>query len=41
MIGPFLRPAAAALPAGAGERDLFAESRIHLSTDAIHTVHPL
>ena len=41
MIGPFLRPAAAALPAGAGKRDLFAEGRIHLSTDAIHTVHPL
>ena len=41
MIGPFLRPAAAVLPAGAGESDLFAEGRIHLSTDAIHTVHPL
>ena len=41
MIGPFLRPAAAALPAGAGKSDLFAEGRIHLSTDAIHTVHPL
>lgn len=41
MIGPFLRPAAAVLPAGAGENDLFAEGRIHLSTDAIHTVHPL
>lgn len=41
MIGPFLRPAAAMLPAGAGKRDLFAEGRIHLSTDAIHTVHPL
>ena len=41
MIGPFLRPAAAALPAGAGRSDLFAEGRIHLSTDAIHTVHPL
>ena len=41
MIGPFLRPAATALPAGAGESDLFAEGRIHLSTDAIHTVHPL
>ena len=41
MIGPFLHPAAAALPAGAGKRDLFAEGRIHLSTDAIHTVHPL
>ena len=41
MIGPFLRPVAAALPAGAGESDLFAEGRIHLSTDAIHTVHPL
>ena len=41
MIGPFLRPTAAALPAGAGKSDLFAEGRIHLSTDAIHTVHPL
>ena len=41
MIGPFLRPAAAALPAGAGKSDLFAEGRIHLSTDAIHTVYPL
>ena len=41
MIGPFLRPAAAALPAGARKSDLFAEGRIHLSTDAIHTVHPL
>ena len=41
MIRPFLRPAAAALPAGAGKSDLFAEGRIHLSTDAIHTVHPL
>ena len=41
MIGPFLRPAAAALPAGAGKSDLFAEGRIHLSTDAIHTVQPL
>ena len=41
MIGPFLRPAAAALPAGAEKSDLFAEGRIHLSTDAIHTVHPL
>ena len=41
MIGPFLRPAAAALPAGAGKSDLFAEGRINLSTDAIHTVHPL
>ena len=41
MIGPFLRPAAAALPAGAGKSDLFAEGRIHLSIDAIHTVHPL
>ena len=41
MIGPFLRPAAAGLPAGAGKSDLFAEGRIHLSTDAIHTVHPL
>ena len=41
MIGPFLRPSAAALPAGAGKSDLFAEGRIHLSTDAIHTVHPL
>ena len=41
MIGPFLRPAAAALSAGAGKSDLFAEGRIHLSTDAIHTVHPL
>ena len=41
MIGPFLRPADAALPAGAGKSDLFAEGRIHLSTDAIHTVHPL
>lgn len=41
MIGPFLRPATAALPAGAGKSDLFAEGRIHLSTDAIHTVHPL
>ena len=41
MIGLFLRPAAAALPAGAGKSDLFAEGRIHLSTDAIHTVHPL
>ena len=41
MIGPFLRPAAAALPAGAGKSNLFAEGRIHLSTDAIHTVHPL
>ena len=41
MIGPFLRPAPAALPAGAGESDLFAQGRIHLSTDAIHTVHPL
>ena len=41
MIGPFLRPAATALPAGAGKSDLFAEGRIHLSTDAIHTVHPL
>ena len=41
MIGPFLRPAAAALPAGAGKSDLFTEGRIHLSTDAIHTVHPL
>ena len=41
MIGPFLSPAAAALPAGAGKSDLFAEGRIHLSTDAIHTVHPL
>ena len=41
MIGPFLRPAAAALPAGAGKSDLFVEGRIHLSTDAIHTVHPL
>ena len=41
MIGPFLRPAAAALPAGAGKNDLFAEGRINLSTDAIHTVHPL
>ena len=41
MIGPFLRPATAVLPAGAGKSDLFAEGRIHLSTDAIHTVHPL
>ena len=41
MIGPFLHPAAAALPAGVGKSDLFAEGRIHLSTDAIHTVHPL
>ena len=41
MIGPFLRPAAAALPAAAGEGDLFAQGRIHLSTNAIHTVHPL
>ena len=41
MIGPFLRPAAAALPAGTGKSDLFAEGRIHLSTDAVHTVHPL
>ncbi len=41
MIGPFLRPAATALPAGAGESDLFAEGCIHLSTDAIHTVQPL
>ena len=41
MIGPFLRPAAAALPAGAGKSNLFAEGRIHLSTDAIHTVQPL
>ena len=41
MIGPFLRPAATALPAGARKSDLFAEGRIHLSTDAIHTVHPL
>ena len=41
MIGPFLRPAAAVLPAGAGKSDLFAEGRIHLSTDVIHTVHPL
>ena len=41
MIGPFLRPAVAALPAGAGKSDLFAEGRINLSTDAIHTVHPL
>ena len=41
MIGPFLRPAAAVLPAGAGKSNLFAEGRIHLSTDAIHTVHPL
>ena len=41
MIGPFLRPAAAVLPAGAGKSDLFAEGRIHLSTGAIHTVHPL
>ena len=41
MIGPFLHPAAASLPVGAGKSDLFAEGRIHLSTDAIHTVHPL
>ena len=41
MIGPFLRPSAAALPAGAGESDLFAAGCIHLSTSAIHTVQPL
>ena len=41
MIGPFLRPAAAALPAAAGKGDLFAQGCIHLSTNAIHTVHPL
>ena len=40
MIGPFLRPRPAELPA-AGESDLFAEGRIHLSTGAIHTVQPL
>ena len=41
MIGPFLRPSAAVLPAEAGENNLFAEGCIHLSTDAIHTVQPL
>ena len=41
MIGPFLRPSAAVLPAGAGEDTLFAEGRIHLSIGAIHTVQPL
>ena len=41
MIGPFLRPATAVLPAGAEENELFAAGRIHLSTGAIHTVQPL
>ena len=41
MIGPFLRPSAAVLPAEAGKSNLFAEGCIHLSTDAIHTVQPL
>ena len=41
MIGPFLRPSAAVLPAEAGKNNLFAEGCIHLSTDAIHTVQPL
>ena len=40
MIGPFLRSRPAELPA-AGESNLFAEGRIHLSTGAIHTVQPL
>lgn len=41
MIGPFLRPSAAVLPAETGKNNLFAEGCIHLSTDAIHTVQPL
>ena len=41
MIGPFLRPSAAVLPAEARKNNLFAEGCIHLSTDAIHTVQPL
>ena len=41
MIGPFLRPSVAVLPAEAGKNNLFAEGCIHLSTDAIHTVQPL
>ena len=41
MIGPFLRPSAAVLPAEAGKNNLFADGCIHLSTDAIHTVQPL
>ena len=41
MIGPFLRPSAAVLPAEAGKNNLFAEGCIHLSMDAIHTVQPL
>ena len=41
MIGPFLRPSAAVLPAEAGKNNLFAEGCIRLSTDAIHTVQPL
>ena len=41
QIGPFLGGQGSAAPRNRPVAELFAEGRIHLSTDAIHTVKPL
>ena len=41
QIGPFLGGQGSAAPRNRPAAELFAEGRIHLSTDAIHTVKPL
>ena len=41
QIGPFLGGQGSAAPRDRPAAELFAEGRIHLSTDAIHTVRPL
>ena len=41
QIGPFLGEQGSAAPRNRPAAELFAEGRIHLSTDAIHTVKPL
>ena len=41
QIGPFLGGQGSAAPRNRTAAELFAEGRIHLSTDAIHTVKPL
>lgn len=41
QIGPFLGGQGSAAPRNSPAAELFAEGRIHLSTDAIHTVKPL
>ena len=42
VIGPYLSGAASAqIRPQTAEEDLFAVGKIHLETDAIHTVHPL